>query len=74
MSIVSEQYELVIGVDTHAANHAISVVTASTGAAVGEASFPTSAAGLDRAQHLQAIQPALLEMSPRWVINTPVRG
>jgi transposase len=50
MSIVSEQYELVIGVDTHAANHALSVVTAATGAAVEEASFPASAAGLDRAR------------------------
>jgi transposase len=50
MSIVSEQYELVIGVDTHAANHALSVVTAATGAAVEGASFPASAAGLDRAR------------------------
>ncbi|MFI6959870.1 transposase [Nocardia sp. NPDC050408] len=50
MPIVSEQYELVIGVDTHAANHALSVVTAATGAAVDQASFPTSTAGLDRAR------------------------
>ncbi len=50
MPIVSEQYELVIGVDTHAANHALSVVAAATGAAVDAASFPASAAGLDRAR------------------------
>lgn len=50
MPIVSERYELVIGVDTHAATHALSVVTATTGAAVDQARFPASAAGLDRAR------------------------
>jgi transposase len=49
MPIVSEQYEIVIGVDTHAANHALSVVTAATGAAIDRASFPASTAELDRA-------------------------
>lgn len=50
MPIVSEQYELVIGVDTHAATHTLSVVNAATGAAIDRAGFPTSAAGLDRAR------------------------
>ncbi|GGK63145.1 IS110 family transposase [Nocardia camponoti] len=49
MPIVSQQYELVIGVDTHAANHTLSVVTAATGAALDQASFPASTAGLERA-------------------------
>jgi transposase len=48
MPIVSEQYELVIGVDTHTANHPLSVLTAATGAALDQASFPASTAGLDR--------------------------
>ncbi|MCX0271548.1 IS110 family transposase [Nocardia zapadnayensis] len=50
MSIVSEHYELVIGVDTHAAHHALSVVTAATGAALDQMRFPANAAGLDRAR------------------------
>lgn len=39
MPIVSEQYELVIGVDTHAANHALSVVTTATGARLTRQAF-----------------------------------
>jgi len=49
-SIVSEQYEFVIGVDTHAASHTFAVVAAATGAVLGHAVFPASAAGLSRAQ------------------------
>jgi len=49
-SIVSEQYEFVIGVDTHAATHTFALVNASTGAVLGNAVFATSVAGLSRAQ------------------------
>jgi transposase len=47
---VSEQYEFVIGVDTHAATHTFALVAAGTGALLAHAEFPTSPAGLARAQ------------------------
>jgi len=43
---VSEQYEYVIGVDTHAATHTFALVDAATGALLAHAEFPTSPAGL----------------------------
>jgi transposase len=49
MPIVADQYEFVIGVDTHAATHSLSVVTAATGAIVDQSMFPTSPSGLERA-------------------------
>ena len=47
---VSQQYEYVIGVDTHAATHTFALVAAATGALLKHAEFPTSPAGLSRAQ------------------------
>ena len=47
---VSEQYEYVIGVDTHAATHTFALVAAATGGVLAYAEFPTSPAGLSRAQ------------------------
>jgi hypothetical protein len=32
MAIVADQYDFVIGVDTHAASHTLALITASTGA------------------------------------------
>lgn len=49
MPIVAEEYAFVIGIDTHAATHALALVTAATGGIVKEAVFPNSPAGLDRA-------------------------
>lgn len=49
MAVVAEQFDYVIGVDTHAAKHAYAVVGAATGAVVARAQFPTSPAGLARA-------------------------
>ena len=48
-SIVAEQYEFVIGVDTHPATHTLSVITAATGAVIDQAVFSTTPSGLDRA-------------------------
>lgn len=45
MPIVADQYEFVIGVDTHAATHSLSVVTAATGAVVDQSMFPTNPSG-----------------------------
>ena len=50
MFIVAEQYEFVIGVDTHAAIHTLSVITAATGAVIDQAVFSTTPSGLDRAR------------------------
>lgn len=47
--IVSEQYEYVIGVDTHAATHTLAVLAAATGSVVATDTFPTTNPGLDRA-------------------------
>lgn len=43
-------YQYVVGVDTHAATHSYAIVSAPNGAAVDEASFPTTTAGLCRAR------------------------
>ena len=50
MSIVADHYRFVVGVDTHAATHSYSVVECPAGRVVAEATFPTSAAGIARAQ------------------------
>ncbi|TCN53375.1 transposase [Rhodococcus sp. SMB37] len=50
MTIVADQYELVIGVDTHAASHTLSIITTATGAVDAQVSFPANPAGLDRAR------------------------
>lgn len=47
--IVSEQYQYVIGVDTHAATHTFAVLAAASGAVVDQDTFPTTASGLGRA-------------------------
>lgn len=48
---VSDQYEFVIGVDTHAASHTFALVAGKTGAVLDQPMFPTTSAGLTRAQH-----------------------
>ena len=47
--IVSEQYQYVIGVDTHAATHTLAVLAAPSGAIVDQDTFPTTPSGLGRA-------------------------
>lgn len=48
MTMVANDRLFVIGVDTHARSHALSILTAATGAVVDEAQFPATAAGLAR--------------------------
>ena len=48
MRTVAEEYDCVVGVDTHAATHTMTLLTA-TGGVVEHRTFPTSAAGLHRA-------------------------
>ncbi len=47
--IVSEQYQFVIGVDTHASTHTLAVLVAATGTVLHKETFPTSSPGLGRA-------------------------
>lgn len=49
MPIVAEEYQFVIGVDTHAGSHTFSVIDTITAAELDQAQFPASAAGLARA-------------------------
>jgi hypothetical protein len=46
---VAEEYDRVVGVDTHAATHTMTLLIAATGAVVEQRTFPTSVAGLRRA-------------------------
>ena len=48
MRTVAEEYDRVVGVDTHAATHTMTLLTA-TGGVVEHRTFPNSAAGLRRA-------------------------
>lgn len=50
MTIVADHYEYVVGVDTHAATHTYALVEAGTGKHVETQTFPTSPAGLSRAE------------------------
>jgi transposase len=49
MAVVAERYDHVGGVDTHARTHTYAVVAARTGALIETATFPTSAAAIERA-------------------------
>jgi len=49
MTIVAHNHPFVVGVDTHARSHALSVIVATTGEEVGSKQFPASAAGLAKA-------------------------
>ncbi|MGF6889632.1 hypothetical protein ABIA39_009094 [Nocardia sp. GAS34] len=50
MTIVADHYRFVVGVDTHAATHSYAVVESPTGRIIDQATFPTTTAGLARAQ------------------------
>lgn len=49
MSIVAHSHPFVIGVDTHARNHALSILAMPHGEVVGDGEFPTTRAGIARA-------------------------
>jgi len=49
MAIVAHSHPFVIGVDTHARNHAISILACPHGEILDEAEFPATSAGLARA-------------------------
>lgn len=49
MTIVAHTHSFVIGVDTHARNHALAILASPTGEVIDEDQFPATAAGLTRA-------------------------
>ncbi|MGP9815159.1 IS110 family transposase, partial [Glutamicibacter sp. 363] len=49
LSIVSHCHPFVVGVDTHARNHVYAILDAANGALLDTQSFPTTAAGINRA-------------------------
>lgn len=49
MAIVAHKHPFVIGVDTHARNHAVSILACPHGEVLDEAQFPATGAGLARA-------------------------
>lgn len=49
MDIIAQSHPYVVGVDTHARSHALSILIAATGAVVDEDQFPATDAGMARA-------------------------
>ncbi|GAA0485371.1 hypothetical protein Ade02nite_08850 [Paractinoplanes deccanensis] len=49
MTIVADQHDFIVGVDTHAASHTLVLIAAGTGAVSQQAQFPASPARLRRA-------------------------
>jgi len=67
MTIVAHHHTFVVGVDTHARNHVLSILTA-TGEQIAQETFPTTKPGLSRAvawvrRHTQG------DLSTLWVIE-----
>lgn len=50
MTIVADHFRFVVGVDTHAATHSYAIIECPTGRIIDQATFPTTTAGLSRAQ------------------------
>lgn len=48
-AIIAEEFEFIVGVDTHARTHTYTAVLASTGAVVDTAAFPATSPGMERA-------------------------
>lgn len=49
MAIIAEEFEFVVGADTHARTHTFTAVHSGTGALVDTAAFPATSSGMDRA-------------------------
>ena len=71
MTIVAHAHPFVIGVDTHARNHALAVLAA-TGEVIDTAQFPTSSGGMARAISWAARRTGG-DQSALWVIEDDIR-
>ncbi len=49
MTLVADEYEHVVGVDTHAKTHTYAILDARTGTVIDVGTFPTTPAGMERA-------------------------
>ena len=68
MAIVAQTHPLVIGVDTHARNHALTVLAAATGEVVAADQFPATSAGMARAVAWAARRTGA-DLATLWVIE-----
>lgn len=68
MTIVAHAYQFVVGVDTHARTHALSILAAATGAVVDESQYPATEAGMARAIAWVGRRTAG-DMATLWVIE-----
>lgn len=71
MAIVAHTRSFIIGVDTHARNHAISILACPTGEIVDEAQFPATTTGLSGAVSW-AGRRAGGDAGVLWVIEAPM--
>lgn len=49
MALVAEQYDYVIGIDTHSRTHTYAIINTTSGAKIGCEAFPVTKPGMDRA-------------------------
>jgi transposase len=68
MAIVAHSHPFVIGVDTHARNHAISILACPHGEMLDEAQFPATTTGLNRAVSWVARRTGS-DLNALWVIE-----
>jgi transposase len=68
MTMVTHAHPYVIGVDTHAKNHALAIVSAATGALLDEAQFPATTAGTARTIEWVARRTGS-DLTALWVIE-----
>lgn len=69
LSIVAHSHPFVVGVDTHARNHAYAILDTTNGALLDTQQFPTTTAGINRAIKWVARRTnadAQLRRSHRW--------
>lgn len=49
MTIVAEQFDFVVGIDTHARTHALAIICSATSQELATETFPATTAGINRA-------------------------
>ena len=70
MTMLADQVDVVIGVDTHKHTNTAAVVRASTGAVLDEATVPTTSAGHEELLAL-ACSHGPLRANDEWVYGAP---
>jgi hypothetical protein len=74
VTIVADEYDHVIGVDTHARTHTYAILHAGTGRIVDTATFPTTSAGiagrLVGSRAARPVRPSLRSRAPVRTVRT----